>query len=128
MGVFTGSEQRVKIRDSYLDLNRTTKGSRADINLITLSPAEAFENLNSSTGRGVPKSGPMGTYEPRGISLNGADGAELTADDGIINGTEKGDSSTNFMTERHTCGVIHRNSYKVIRPRYTTGRGIIVHG
>jgi hypothetical protein len=110
-GMFTGSEQRVMIRDAYL-----ADTSNGDIDLLTLTPSTAFIGLNTSQGRGIPKSGVNSAYNPMAISVNTA---------GRINGRGKNDPYR--LSQQFTAGELHRVGLRTIRPSGTTARGIIVH-
>jgi hypothetical protein len=124
-GMYTGSEQRVMIKNSYLDEHASASGKSKDIDLLTLTPYNAFVGLNKSQARGIPKSGVLAAYNPRAVSLNGDVSNLQTADDGIING--RGLNDPYFMTQRFEAGHIHRVGLRTIRPNGTTARGIIIH-
>ncbi len=126
-GILAGSEQRVMISNTYLEQNKGASGRSADINLIDLTPVSAFVNLRNVQSRGIPMTGPNSRFNPRGISINDTQDDE-SATYAIINGRELNDPVRNFMTERHTCGQVHPNRYRTIRPNGTTARGIILHG
>lgn len=133
VGILARSELRVMIKNSYLNANAKTAGKSADIDLVTLSPHDAFEFLNSSQGRGIPKSGALAGFDARGITINGAvDDKESNVTDrnatfGFINGREKNEPENYYMEEKFVSGVMHPNGFRYIRPRGTTARGIIIH-
>lgn len=126
-GILARSEIRLMIRNSYL-----ADSTNRDIDVVNLIPISAFEGISAS--RGTPKSGVMSGFEPRGISINGAEGegggleVDRDATHAFISGREKNDPTWNNMEERFACGVMHPNSFKFIRCRGTTARGIIIHG
>ena len=124
-GISAPAEGRVKIRDSYLEAHYKDGSGTADIDIYRLTPAEAFEFVQ------VPRTGGAGMMEPRGISVNGAidsdENTDLTATSGIVYGRYKNDpDNQNPLDERFSCGITHPCRFKMIRPRNTTARGIII--
>lgn len=119
-GISAPAEQRIKIRDSYLEDNYKNTGSGADIDIINLTPAAAFETTN------VPRSGQSGQFEPRGISIDAAidsdENPDLTATSAILYCRYKNDP--NVLAERFSCAITHPCRIRVIRPYQTTARGI----
>jgi hypothetical protein len=124
-GMYTGSEQRVMIKNSYLEEHASASGSGKDIDLLTLTPYNAFVGLNKSQGRGIPKSGALAAYNPRAVSVNTYVSEDQAVDYGLING--KGLNDPYFMIQRFEEGHIHRVGLRTIRPNGTTARGIIIH-
>ena len=123
-GISAPAEGRAMISDDYLDDNAGSTGAKADIDSLNLTPAEAFVNTQ------FPKTGASGLTEPRGLSINAAldssENPDLTATSGNVNGRYKNDPAGNEMVERFACGITHPCRFRMIRPRNTTARGIII--
>jgi len=123
-GISAPAEGRALISDSYLDDNAGSTGAKADIDILNLTPVEAFEFVQ------IPKTGMAGLTEPRGISVNAAldsdENPDLTATSANVNGRYKNDPVGNEMVERFACGITHPCRFSMIRPRNTTARGIII--
>ncbi len=121
------SEISVMIKNSYLESNASTAGKSADIDIVNLTPRAAFEELTKEPGRGIPRSGLRGKFEPRGVTVNGDDSDDSRdATYGFINRQLK--SEPYFLEQKFVTGVVHPCSIGKIRPRNTTARGIIIHG
>jgi hypothetical protein len=128
-GITGRAEIEIKISDTYL--NDHVADQAAVINIMALTPEEAFEN-HSLIRTAAPRSGINGTFEPRGIKISEAldDQGVLDPDlnRGWVNKRLKGCPSHNYNREAYAIGVHHPDSVGFIRPYLTTARGIVIKG
>jgi hypothetical protein len=123
------AEMEIKISDTYLDDNALNQG--AIINILTLTPEEAFEN-HTLARTAVSRAGSAARFEPRWIKISQAIGAQGVIDEsltrGWINKRLKTSPAHNYNTEQYLIGMDHPESVGYIRPFGTTARGIVLKG
>jgi len=119
VGIGAPAEQTLFVSDQYLDNNAANPG--AEIDIIKMTPSGAFETKR------VAPTGTDGTFEPRGVSINGV----------LVNGKVDGEASFAWMKRKlkndaesarlkYATGVIHSDRVRYIYPMGTTARGIAV--
>lgn len=127
-GIAGRAEIEIRISDTYLEDHVADQA--AVINILALTPAEAFEN-HSLTRTAAPRSGINGTFEPRWIKISealGVQGLDPTLNRGWVNKRLKGCPSHNYVREQYAIGFSHPDSVGFIRPYLTTARGIVIKG